>query len=206
MSDVANNQPARSVIRTCGLALVGVVILVAGLGGLLYLGRLQSAAEIERNQQRREAESFAQVKSGDSRVTVYGRPKILELLADDATCTQNLQSIGFFVCDLGEPGFATTAELTNVCDLWIYDCRNSEEFLDTVRGMPSIESISFESIFVNERLFKSLANFPNLKRVRFERRLDAPDIELLSQIIPGVIIEFEEASGGTVQMGPSAGE
>jgi len=59
----------------------------------------------------------------------------------------------------------------------------------------SLESISFEAIFIEGEMLKRLASFPNLERVHLARWLDAPEVQLLRQCLPHATIEYADSLG-----------
>jgi hypothetical protein len=165
---------------------------------VLYGSHLQSVAERQRNQRARERESFEQVKAGESKVTVFGTPEILEMLAADPDCVRNLDSVYFVMCDLSDPRYEVLTKLTNVDDIGIYDCQNLDVFLSNIPGIESLESIYFESIRIEGKMLKRLGAFPNLTRVHFERRLDVPEVQQLRQSLPHATIEFTDSLGKSI--------
>lgn len=182
-----------------------VLAIVAGVFGILALAALslyeshrQSVARHQRNQRARELESFQQVKSGESEVTVFGAPEILEMLSADPDCVRNLDSVFFFMCDLSDPRYEVLTRLTNVDDIGIYDCQGIDVFLSNIAGMDSLESIYFESIFIEGEMLKRLAAFPKLERVHFERRLDVPEVQQLRQSLPLATIEYSDSLGKSI--------
>lgn len=171
---------------------------MAMLGLALYGSCLQSVADNQRRQHAREVESYQQVKAGESEVTVYGTPEILEMLAADLDCVENLNSVYFFMCDLSDPLYGVLSRLTNVDDISIYDCHGIDNFLSNIAGMESLEGIYFESVAIEGDMLKRLADLPNLRRVHFERRLDVPESQVLRQSLPHATIEYTDSIGKSI--------
>jgi hypothetical protein len=188
----------RSRLRFGLLAFAGISAVFAVIATSLYGSYLSGIAENQRKQRAREVESIHNVKSGESRVTVYGTPEILEMLVADPDCIRNLHSIGFFICDLGDPRYEVITKLTNVDDIHVYDCHGIDDFLDNISGMESLKSVSFESVFTEGEMLKRLGAFPNLERLHFERQLDAPEVQALRQSLTHATIEYTDSQGKSI--------
>lgn len=184
-------------------SVVGVALILITLIGVLIVSIYQlHQAELARDQQRRNREAFAEVKSGQSEVSIHS-PDLVAMLVGDEDCIRNLTTVYFFSADLNDPRFAEVSKLTNVSDIWIYDCSGVEGFLNSIKGMPSIETLSFESIRLTDGLSEKLTSFPNLKKVHFEQELDGKDIDTLRRLVPNATIEVLDVTG-VVQRIPTA--
>ncbi len=192
MFDLQQPQPTPSRTFPWRWAVAGFVSFCGIIALLIGLGHQNSLAEFERNQRRRESESFQAIKSGESQVTVSQSSKVLFMLADDPECIRNLTSVYFFMTDLSDPSFSVTTKLSNVNDIGIYDCQGVTAFIKSIKGFPSINSVYFESVTIDDDLLIALASFPNLKKVRFEQLLNEHQIELLSQTLPDALIEVAD--------------
>jgi hypothetical protein len=161
----------------------------------LHYSERRRSEEHGRLEHQRAAKAFAKVKSGATDVAINS-PELIVMLANDKDCINNLRSIYFFMAVMSDPRYAQTANLTNVADISFYDCNDLDRFLVTINGMPSLTTLYFESVKLDDDILKSLRSFPNLKKVQFDQILDQHQIEVLAKEVPNVIAEGVDPISG----------
>ncbi|MBL7040429.1 MAG: hypothetical protein ISR77_17460 [Pirellulaceae bacterium] len=167
---------------------MAVTALLALLIPVGYYSARRSQAELEREQQERRLRTIAEIRSGRGDVMIWDA-ELLEMLVDDPQCVQTVTSIHFFMADLGDPRFRRVREFENVNNIGFYDCGNADNVIVAAKDMASIESLFFEVTRISSESLKSLAAFPNLKKVRFEQVVADETIDELSRLLPDVAVE-----------------
>jgi hypothetical protein len=185
MTDTSPSQvPSRPPHRLAYFFVVVALVAATGFVGFLINRRVkQEAAQGQRNHERRVLEEFQEVKQGATRATIWS-PELATMLADDSDCVRNIHNIYLFMTDLQSPGYADIRRLTNVSEITIYDCSHVDDFLESLRGMPSVSKLFLESIPYTEQTPLSIASLRGLKSVRIERILNTSQIERLALSLP----------------------
>jgi len=171
----------------CGLALLLLAIVVI----VVLDSERSTQVQLELTREKRRSEFFTEVKAGQNYVSVDDT-ELVRRLANDTECIKNLHTINFSMTDLGDQSFQSVKKLVNVREIVIYDCRNTDRFLQSIAGMPSVESIYFESIDINDDLLQQLKSFPNLKKVEFIQTLNQHQIATLKAAAPNAEIIFSD--------------
>jgi hypothetical protein len=158
--------PQANCLKGCLIAFIcGTILLVAAGYGLYYLDEYRHNVNVTE----RCTRFFNMVKAGDDgRMIFVIDPLLVEMLASDEQCIANLTYLRFVDADLSDPRYEAVAKLKNLRTLHFYSCYNSEKVLAAMKGMPSVEEITFETMRGSEERERLLKTFPNLKRINNE--------------------------------------
>jgi hypothetical protein len=154
----------------------------------------QKRAEEHRRQvdAERRADFVQRVKDGNDGSRIFFFDPILPgELASDPQCVANLTRASFFMVDVSDPRFEKVRELVNVRHLHFYDCAGMEVLLKRLAGMPSVETIFFESNKLKPEELDVLATFPNLKSYRMWYEAPPEYRKALERTLPGVELLYE---------------
>lgn len=178
-----------SLVTAC--ILVGLIAV-----GVFTVKRMQRAEAARQRQvaaERRE-DFIRAVQAGDDghKVHFFNDPLLPGELVSDPQCVANLKHLSFFMTDVSDPRFGQIRQLVNVRSLHFYDCGDVSAFLKSIAGMPSIESIFFESYSLPESGVPLLGEFPNLKSVRMWHRVDAKYRAALEKAVPNAELVIEQ--------------
>jgi hypothetical protein len=177
--------------RGCLLAALVLVVLLVGGGVALYLKARDSRRRFEEHQAAHRQEEFDKVKAGDDGrgIFVFLEPKLTEMLASDPDCIANLKVLHLVSVDTSGPESAAAAKLVNVREVGFYG-GNADPILAAMKGSPALEAVNFEVSGLSDEGVRTLATFPNLKKVLFQQ-IVAPEREvMLRKTLPGVVIEI----------------
>ncbi len=167
-----------------GLAVAFLLFLVLGL----FQARKAALAEQKRLDRQRREEIVAEVRSGETRITLYDA-RLLEMLIEDPVCRENVKSIDFFMANLGDSRYRRVCDLPNVTDIFFYDCAHADNVMAALHDMPNIESLVFEVTLISDESMRSLTALPKLKHLQFEQVVPDATIDSLKQSLPHVKIE-----------------
>lgn len=175
-------------ISGCVIAILVAVVVVSALVCFAFFARQRSRAEFARQQHERRLRTVEAVKAGRTEVSVSDA-ELLAMLTDDAECAEKVTAIFFFMADLGDPRFRRVREFNNVKKIGFYDCRNADNMIAVGKEMPNVESLFFEVTGISDRSMQSLAEFPQLKKVRFEQVMPDATIDELKRLLPHVEVD-----------------
>ena len=181
--------------RKVALILLAIFLLFAVVvGGALSLIAVirskRAALERDRSRQAQRLETVAEVKAGSGHVSIaFDDAPLLEMLANDRACRENVASIVFFVTDLSDARYLRLREFANLRELSFYDCDHPDDVIDVASEMPRIERLYFEVTRVSEASLDKLANFPRLKSLEFEQVMPDATIDRLKERLPNVTIK-----------------
>jgi len=173
---------------SCVGAFAVAVGLVRAVLMCAYVARKQLSEDIARDQQERRLRMFADVQSGRSDVSVSDAA-LIEMFANDPKCVETLTLVHFFAADLSDPRFRRVADLVNVNEMGFYDCENADNVLAVSKDMNSIQTLSFEVTRISDQSLRSLAEYPNLKKIRFEQVMADKTIAWLNELLPNVNVK-----------------
>jgi hypothetical protein len=121
------------------------------------------------------------------------------MLADDPDCVRNVTSLRFSMSDLSDFRFKRTRDFHQLRGIIFYDCRNTDNVLEAISGMPTIITVYFEVSDVTEEGIRLLATLPNLKEVEFEQVMPPGEIGLLRKLLPNVELLYWSRTDGKYQ-------
>lgn len=170
------------------MAVMVAVVVVGALVSFAFLVRQQSLAEFARQQQQRRMRAVEAVRAGRTDVSVSDG-ELMAMLADDADCVKRITVIVFFMADLGDSRFTRVREFNNARELGFYDCRNADSVIAVAKEMSTVESLYFEVTRISDGSMQALAEFPQLKKVRFEQVMPDATIDELKKSLPHVDVE-----------------
>ena len=153
-----------------------------------YHVRIAVRAELERLLQEDREKQLAEVRAGYSVVNIDDA-KMMQMLADDPACRENVTNICLTMTDLGDPQFRRVREFPNLKELSFYCCRNADNIMAAARDLSAIESLFFEGTSVSDETLRSFAESPNLKKLHFEQVMPDATIDELKRLFPDVEIE-----------------
>jgi hypothetical protein len=132
--------------------------------------------------------TFEAVKNGRTQAGVSD-VILLEMLANDPQCVENITSIWFTMADLGDSRFVRLREFKNAKEIGFYDCDNADNIVDIAKDMDAVESLYFEVTQISPLSRQKLALFRNLKKVHFEQIVEDGVIDELEKLLPNVDVE-----------------
>lgn len=195
---MTNISKRQRVMGCCCMLLFAVALLsILVYGG--YRSKIERMAELDQRTDKMRQELFEKVKHGESTPWVMDA-ELLSMLADDPECVRNVTSLQFSMSDLSDSRFKRTREFHQLRGINFYDCRNTDNVLEAVNGMPTIITVYFEVSDVNEESIRLLATLPNLKKVQFEQIMPPGEIELLRKLLPNVELVYWSRTGGKEQL------
>ncbi|MHB8974943.1 MAG: hypothetical protein ACYC3X_31630, partial [Pirellulaceae bacterium] len=153
------------------------------------------------HEQRRDTmrqELFDKVKNGRNNPWVMDA-ELLSMLADDPECVTNVTSLQFSMSDLSDSRFKRTRDFRQLQGIAFYDCRNTDNVLESINGMPTILTVSFAATGYSDDGIRWLATLPNLKQIVFERVLPSDEIGFLRKLLPDVELVSLSGVGGNEQ-------
>ena len=194
-SDTRLDHSVRPVLspRSC-FACLGIAAAVPALLALMgwLVIRQHEADEAHRRAQRRQHE-FNRIKQGtdknDRAMVMDG--ELLAMLADDPDCVNRVTTLDFTSTTITPEAAAQVARLKNVKEITFYDTHGADEVLAHARHLP-IERLYFSTSRVSPDSLRSLANFPQLKRVDLEFAFDAEHREALETLPPEIEVHIAE--------------
>jgi len=198
MPEVQSHQsPADDRKSHVPAALVAAGMLIGLIAFGVYTVKSLQRAEAERQRRvaaERREDFILRVKTGDDghKVFFFNDPLLPGELVSDPQCVAKLKHLSFFLTDLTDPRYGELRQLVNVRSLCFYDSGPVDVFLRNIAGMPSVETIFFESGRLLEKDVGVLSSFPNLKSVRMWHRLDENYRVALDKAIPKVEIVLDE--------------
>jgi hypothetical protein len=175
---------------TC-FAIVASLPVLLGVAGWLAI-RQNDAAEAHRRAQWRQQEfnRFKQGKDNNDRAMVMDG-ELLAMLAGDPDCVNRVTTLDFTSTTITPEAAAQVARLKNVREITFYDTQGADEVLSHARHLP-IEKLYFSTSRVSPDSLRSLANFPQLKRVDLEFAFDAEHIEALETLPPEIAVHISQ--------------
>jgi hypothetical protein len=192
MSGAGNDvNPPRTDIGRGGLLAVGIVLaIVAVLVTLALVARRHNAVQMEAMRAKWRQQAFDAAKAGNERPLIFGDAKAIEMLASDADCIRNVTHLQLSNVSFENVDLSAAHKLVNVRSISFYDCAHAEKLFSAMQGLPSVEGIGWESTYVSDDGIRSLAEFPNLKRVRVEDIVSDARERLLRESLPGVTLNI----------------
>jgi hypothetical protein len=167
MEDSSSTPPPPSeagCLKGCLIAFaIGIALLFAMFYSFPYFEEYQHNKFVTETC----ARYFNDIKSGGNGCLVID-PLIIEMLASDEQCIDNLTFLRFIEVDLSDPRYEAILKLKNLRTMDFYNCHNAKTLFDVMEGMPTVEEIIFDSMretFERKQLMKT---FPNLKKVTGE--------------------------------------
>jgi hypothetical protein len=159
----------------------------------------QSGKESEQRRAVELAELVAKVKAGDdgSGIRVSRDGRLIEMLAGDPECVENLTSLRFDMANLSGPEVASAGKLVNVEKITFYSCYGAENVLSAMKGSAALEELGFDTTGLSDDGIQLLASFPNLRRVYFAYIHEPSMAKLLRETLPGVDVEIDEVGEGS---------
>jgi hypothetical protein len=143
-----------------GIALVAILIGVFG-ALVCALGKLADQESLRRRHAAMTIQ-IAEIKSGKIDCLVNPDPDFLDELLADAECKVNLKTV-YLGSDAADPRFGRLRELPKLQSLVFFWTENPEPLLERLRGMESVEAISFDRCVISAKGFEHVASLPNLK-------------------------------------------
>jgi hypothetical protein len=184
------SPPNSGCSRGCLIVTAIALVLIALLVVLAIRARKQVALQREAMRAKWRQQAFDAAKAGNERPLIFGDAKAIEMLAGDADCIRNVTHLQLSNVSFENVDLSAAHKLVNVRSISFYDCAHTEKLFSAMRGMPSIEGIGWESTYVSDDGIRSLAEFPNLKRVRVEDIVSDARERLLRETLPGVALNI----------------
>lgn len=195
---MTDNSGRQRLLGCCYMLLFVVAVLSILVYGC-YRSEIERMADLDQRTDKMRQELFEKVKHGNSTPWVLDA-ELLSMLADDPDCVRNVTSLQFSMSDLSDSRFRRTREFHQLRGINFYDCRNTDNVLEAVNGMPTIITVYFEVSVVTEDGIRLLATLPNLKKVQFEQIMPPSEVGLLRKLLPNVELVYWSRTGGKEQL------
>lgn len=166
------------------IALIGLPFTAIGfLLVLVVLPRMRADAE-SRLELKLIREPYLKVKQGDPRVNVMRR-ELLELLASDSECVENLLEINFSSVTFFKADKESLSSLANVSTINFYCCKNVDSILPACAKLP-VTSVGFEATAFSPQSVQLLGSIPTLTTIHIEGDLDRHQVAAM-RLLPKTI-------------------
>lgn len=195
---MTDNSGRQRLMGCCCMLLFAVALLSILIYGC-YRSENERMADLDQRTDEMRQRLFEEVKRGNRTPWVLDA-ELLVMCADDPECVSNVTSLQFSMSDLSDSRFRRTRDFHQLRGINFYDCRNTDNVLEAVNGMPTIITVYFEVSVVTEDGIRLLATLPNLKKVQFEQIMPPSEVGLLRKLLPNVEIVYWSRTGGKEQL------
>ena len=181
-SDLPATHSARSYVQPVFV----LILVVGGLGLLLFYAAKVSDDEHEQQAQKRRVKAVAALKDNPAIQTHVHDAELVAMIADDPDAVKNAATLVFSDVDFSDERFSRVAELAHLENLGVYSCKAPEKLLVHLQSVPSIRKIFFETSHLSDEGVRLLGTLPNLRQIHFEQVMSSHQIELLKATLPNV--------------------
>ena len=151
-----------------------VAIVIAFVFIVFPWMRASAQAQLEDIQIR---QPYLLVKQGETTANIM-RCELLNLLASDPDCVENLLEINFSGVELSDEDLNSLSVMSNVTKINFYCCKNADSVLPACSKMP-LTSIGFELTPFTPESVRLLGAIPTLASFQIEQNLDRDQVAAL---------------------------
>lgn len=158
-------------------AVIGVVATV----GIQYLVDAGFQRADSRKTRAAMRDQMDLLRRGQIDCLVQPDPRFIDEILADKACAVAVRDV-YLGGDVSDPRLGRLREFPHLRSIVFLFADSPDNVLESLRGMASIEGLSFEHVRLSRRNFGQIASFPNLKSLCFPQyRLTANDLQPLER-------------------------